>query len=77
MGMSLTSSILQNIKRLRERVTIYESLKNTAEEFECDLGYVYASSGYKISSQRQSLDWGLVLVNTERAGWNEVSLIRF
>ena len=63
-------------ERQRQRqLDIIEQLEARLQEgqtFDRNFGEVFASSGFKVASRGCSLDWGLIRLNADRSGTNEV-----
>ena len=57
-----------------EDISKYHSDIREGEQFPREFGQILATSGFKVASRGCSLDWGLVLVNQDRSGTNEVCL---
>ena len=69
--------IRQRLQAARERRTTAERLLSEVRSFDRGFGHVWATSGYRIAGRGCALDWGLVRVDSRRAGLNEVGSVPF
>lgn len=60
------------LSAVRERRAVYADMEAKALTFDRRFGWLFASSGYRVSKTDSMLDWALVRVLEERAGYNVV-----
>lgn len=56
----------------RGRRETYQRLQAEIDSLDCNLGHVWATSGYRTAAAGCAIDWGLVRVDERREGYNEV-----
>lgn len=71
MGMN-SANVRQGLKSTQESRADYERLLSKRHSFNRDFGHVWTTSGYQVADRGCALDWGLVRVNKERTGLNQV-----
>lgn len=70
---SMSAARERGLNTLIERVRIATESVREFEDYEMDLGHVFASSGFRVAGSGCALDWGLIEVNEKRVGTNIVS----
>lgn len=63
---------LRGLETARRRHQTYQRLLAEIDAFECGLGHVWATSGYRVAAFGCAVDWGLVQMDEKRVGSNEV-----
>lgn len=63
----------RGLKLQIQRVRVATERVSELEGYETELGYILASSGFRVAESGCTIDWGLIEVDEKRVGGNFVS----